>query len=65
MSSGVEQLLNWFDALSDAEKHEAATEVLRRMLRSAPPELPDESLVAVAEELFLDLDAGEAGDDQP
>jgi len=65
MSSGVEQLLNWFDALSDAEKHEAATEVLRRMLRSAPPELPDESLVAVAEELFLDLDAREAGDDQP
>ncbi len=65
MSSGVQQLLNWFDALSDAEKHEAATEVLRRVLRSAPAELPEESLVAAAEELFLDLDAREARDAQP
>lgn len=65
MSTAVQQLLNAFDALSDADKHEAAAEVLRRVLRSVPAELPEDSLVAAAEELFLELDAREARDAEP
>ena len=64
MTNGVQQFLNTFDALSDAEKSEAAAEVLRRVLRSAPADLPEDSLLA-AEELFLALDAREAQNAQP
>lgn len=65
MPSVVEQLLTSFDALSEAEKQEAATQVLRRVLQSAPGELPEEALISAAEELFLDLDAREAADAHP
>jgi hypothetical protein len=34
-------------------------------LELAPAELPEEALVAAAEELFLDLDVREAADAQP
>jgi hypothetical protein len=56
-------LLQSFDALSEAEKHEAATEVLRRALPIVSADVPEEALVATAEELFLELDAREAADD--
>jgi hypothetical protein len=65
VTTAVQQLLNAFDALTDAEKHQAAAEVLRRALELAPAELPEEALVAAAEELFLDLDVREAADAQP
>jgi hypothetical protein len=58
-------LLNSFDTLTDTEKQEAVAGVLRRALALMPAELPEEALVAAAEELFLDLDAREAGDAQP
>lgn len=65
MTTAVQQLLNAFDALTDAEKYQAAAEVLRRILGLAPAELPEEALVAVAAEVFLALDAREAADAQP
>ena len=65
MTTAVRQLLDSFEALSDAEKQEAIAEVLRRSAQLAPGDLPEEALVAAAEELFLELDAREATDAQP
>lgn len=58
----VTHLLASFDALSDAEKHEAVAEILRR---AAPRELPDDAFVELADELFRELDAREAADAKP
>ena len=59
MTDAVQQVLDLFDALADAEKQKAAAEILRRVLPTLPPEVPEEALVAAAEQLFLELDAGE------
>ena len=64
MTTGVRQLLDSFDALSETEKHEAAVEVLRRVQQEAEGALPDEALVEAADELFRELDAREAADAQ-
>jgi hypothetical protein len=64
MTAGVQQLLRSFDALSEAEKQEAAAEVLRRTLPAGSDDLPEESLTMAAEALFLELDAREAADAQ-
>ena len=50
--------------LSDAEKHEAAGLLLREVVQGEAGDIGDDALVAVAEELFLDLDARETGDGQ-
>jgi hypothetical protein len=60
MSTAVQDLLHSYDALSEAERHEAVVELLRRSV--AQPELPDEALVIAADEVFRDLDEREAGD---
>lgn len=65
VTTAVEQLLNSFEALSEAEQREAAVEVLRRTLRQVPPDLPEEALVEAADELFRELDAREAADARP
>ena len=65
MTDAVQELLDSFDDLSESEKHEAAAEILRRVLPSVPSELPEEALIAAAEELFLELDAREANDASP
>jgi hypothetical protein len=57
----VRQLLDAFEALSDADKHQAAIEILRRFGGAAEGDLPDAALVAAADELFRALDAEEAG----
>ncbi len=62
MTQPVQQILTAFDALSDADKHIAAVEVLRRAWPNDVPELPDEALIETAEALFIDLDAREAAD---
>lgn len=62
MTTAVQQLLNSFEALSEAEQQVAASEVLRRVLDSVPPDLSEEALVEAAEALFLELDAREAAD---
>ena len=65
MNASVEQFLNSFGALTEREQHEAVALLLRRVFRDAAPELPEESLIAAADELFLELDAREADDGQP
>lgn len=65
MTTALQQLFSSFEALSDAEKQQAAAELLRRTLSLVPPDLAEEALVAAAEELFLDLDAREATDAHP
>jgi hypothetical protein len=60
VSEAVQALLDSFNALSEAEQHEAAVELLRRVERTAMPELSDEALVTVADDLFRKLDANEA-----
>ncbi len=62
MSASVQALINSFDALSEAERHEAVVEILRRSMPSDAAELSDDALVLAAEELFLELDAREASD---
>ena len=65
MTQAVQELLNSFDALTEAEKHEAAAQVLRRVVEGESGDIPEDALVATAEELFLELDAREAADGQP
>jgi hypothetical protein len=60
VTTAVQALFDSFDALSEGERHEVAVELFRRV---APPEqLPDEALVAAADEVFRELDAREAAD---
>jgi hypothetical protein len=61
MTASVRQLLSSFDQLPEAEKREAATEILRRSLSIDLPAIDDETLVEHAEELFLSLDRQEDG----
>ncbi len=60
MTSSVQQLLHSFDLLLEAEQQELAWEILRRTVNFDLPALSDEDLVLSAEELFLELDCGEA-----
>ena len=53
------------DNLSEADKHQAAIEILRRVSASAEGDLPESALVKAAEELFFALDAEEARHAQP
>ncbi len=64
MTTAVQQLLDSFEALSEAEQQQAASEILRRVLDSTPPDLSEEALVEAAETLFLEVDAREAADAQ-
>jgi hypothetical protein len=61
MTTSVRELLTTFDKLPEAEKREAATEILRRTLSIEFPPVGDDALVECAEELFLSLDQEEAG----
>ena len=65
MTGAVQELLDTFDTLSEAEQHEAAAQVLRRVVDGESGEIPEEALVAAAEELFLELDAREAAGGWP
>ena len=53
------KLLESFDQLSDAEKREIASAILRRAIRFDSLPLSDEDLVAQVDELFRELDARE------
>ena len=48
MTTAVQALLETFDALSDAERREAAVEILRRMT-PAEGELPEGALLEAAD----------------
>ena len=58
LTTAVRQILDLFEALRDAEKHEVTVELLRRAEAEGP--IPGEALIEAAEELFLELDAEEA-----
>jgi hypothetical protein len=62
MTAQVQNILDSFDALSEAEKRELAAEIIRRSQTLDGPPLTDEQLVAAAEETFLELDRREATD---
>jgi hypothetical protein len=61
MTAPVRQLLDSFEALSDADKHQAAVEILRRFGGAAEGDVPEATLVEAADDLFRALDAEEAG----
>ncbi len=58
MTPTVRDLLAAFDALSPAEQHEAATEILRHT--GGTGALPEEGLHELAAELFHNYDTEEA-----
>ena len=62
MSTSVKHILKTFDLLSDKEKKEVASEIIRRSASFDLPPLSDEELVLSAEELFLELDRQESKD---
>jgi len=59
MTTAIQALLETFDALSDAERHEAAVEILRCVTPSEG-ELPENALLEAADALFCVLDSEEA-----
>ena len=65
MTQAVQHVIETFESLPEAEKQQAASELLRRTLDLAPAELPDEALTETADQLFSELDAGEAVDAKP
>jgi hypothetical protein len=48
----VQQLLESFDALPEADKHRAAVEILRRAWATVEGDVPESALVEAADELF-------------
>ncbi|HAZ46509.1 MAG TPA: hypothetical protein DDW76_01915 [Cyanobacteria bacterium UBA11369] len=60
MTASVEELLNAFDSLTDAERLDLLLEILKRTVYLDFPPLSDEDLVLNAEGLFLELDRQEA-----
>jgi hypothetical protein len=60
MSAAAQQLLDAFDALPEADKHQVVIDILRRFAGAGAGDLPEEALTAAADELFLALDAEEA-----
>ena len=62
MTATVQNMIQSFERLSDAEKREVATEILRRSLQFDFPPLTDNEFVLSAEEVFLELDKRESED---
>jgi hypothetical protein len=59
MTALVQELLNTFDRLTDAERLVLVLEILKRTIYLDFPPLSDEDLVMNAEGLFLELDEQE------
>jgi hypothetical protein len=62
MNKAVQHLIQSFDLLSETEKQEVVTELLKRSQHLDIPSLTDEELCQSAEELFLELDRSESQD---
>jgi len=60
MTTGIKEILNTFEHLSENEKKDLASEILRRTVKFDFPPLTDEDLIQSAEKLFLDLDRRES-----
>jgi hypothetical protein len=63
MSTTVEEILDSFDHLSEAEKRELASEIIRRTVEFDLPTLTDEEFIMNAEVLFLELDKRESANE--
>ena len=59
MTKSVEELLNSFERLPEAEKRELASEIIKRSLAFELPELSEDSLLVSADQVFLQLDKDE------
>ena len=64
MTASVKSVLDAFDGLSEAERHDVVVEIFRRTASQDYPDLDDETLAQIADETFLELDAREAADEQ-
>jgi hypothetical protein len=60
MTQTVENLLVYFEKLSETEKHEVAVEVVRRTDIFGSPDFSADEIDLAAEDLFLALDREEA-----
>jgi hypothetical protein len=60
MTTQVRDFLESFDTLSELDKRELATEILKRSQMLDVPPLTDVQLLSAAEETFLELDRREA-----
>ena len=63
MTATGENILHSFDLLSEYEKIELASEIIRRTAKSDFSSLTDNELIFLADEVFLELDKREAKDD--
>jgi hypothetical protein len=59
MTQAVEELLETFDHLPEAQQREAASEILRRVQRLTLDPMSDAELLISAEALFLEIDRRE------
>lgn len=61
--NSVQQILDSFDALAEADKHRVAVEILRRdpLIHG---DVPEAALIEAADELFCALDVEEAANAQ-
>ncbi|PPS42332.1 hypothetical protein [Chroococcidiopsis sp. TS-821] len=59
MTASVQELLDAFDRLTNSERLELVSEILKRTVDFDFPPLSDEDLVQNAEGLFLELDEQE------
>jgi hypothetical protein len=64
MTPSVQELLDRFDRLPEAEKHEAASEILQRVRRLDLDPISDDDLILSAEEMFLELDRREEANER-
>ena len=60
MTRSVEELLNSFEKLPEAQKRELASEIIKRSLAFDLPQLSDDSLLFAADQVFLQLDKDES-----
>ncbi len=64
MTTSVKDILRSFEILSEDEKMELASEIMRRAARFDLPPLTDKELNSCAEEIFLELDQKESQNGQ-
>jgi hypothetical protein len=59
MSMAGQQVLDSFDSLAEADKHQVAIEILHRFAVANTGDFPEGGLVEAADELFRSLDVEE------
>jgi hypothetical protein len=62
MSGAVKQVLEALDQLSEADRHEAIVEILRRSGDVEYPPLDEDTINRIADDSFLEYDRREASD---